>query len=158
MHFELGDYNAATASGDAVLELLEERPDHVASRQKIALRKAKSCLYLERFDEASAAITAALDCKERTELQRCIRMHQDGASRILDPKALHEKLILELPRYKPSLCVSLLLRCRQADIATVEMPMNTIVWAMMLQIHSLTRVSRKLEETKSPCSLLVSSA
>lgn len=102
-YFELGNYKAAISACDSASALLGEQVKQETARQKLALRKAKSCLYSKRFPEALAVLDAIPSSDEKTGLVQSIRVYENLKCHGVDASTLHAKLIRETPRYKPSM-------------------------------------------------------
>ena len=103
VYFELGDYAAAILACDSASALLSERLEHEATRCKLAFRKAKACLHTKQFREALAVLTTLPLSDEKDDLERCLQLYENSQSNIVDIQALHEKLLQQVPRYKPAM-------------------------------------------------------
>lgn len=108
--FELGDYAKAISACDTALALLDPTAqDYDHLKQKHVVRRVKSCLFLARYKDVAAAIVAdqaAVDTENM--LPKCAELYADVAERIVEHINARNEVILNLPRYKPTLYVLLL--------------------------------------------------
>lgn len=103
----MGEYTACTETWDSVLRLLASEDTGldkvVAAKQKILMRNAKAALHALQLDQAENALEQLPASKERMVIRQCARQLRSNQAN--DAKAIHTKLILELPRYKPMMYV-----------------------------------------------------
>jgi len=98
---EVGDYAACDEACSAGLAQLGHAPERENARQKLYLRQAKARLYSLQIDEVAAVVGALTSGEERTNSERTIQAYQASRAVLPDVKAVHVKIILDLPRYKP---------------------------------------------------------
>ena len=79
------------------------RTDDSASKQKVALRKARCCFYLKRYEDAIAALSGVPRYAEATELERCIRRQMKIDAGVPDKAAAQTNIVLKLPSCKPAM-------------------------------------------------------
>lgn len=105
-YFELGNYTKAVSACDTALSLLNpDATEYESIKQKHVVRRAKSCLFLGRFEDAAALADTAdgplMDSEDM--LAECVKCYVESTRRISDTVKARNELILNLPRFKPTL-------------------------------------------------------
>lgn len=101
VRFELGDYTGSTLYTQKALILSKDEPDDSPKKQKLFLRLAKSHLLMLQPEEASDAAKQMVPGQERELVEAAAAAHDTD----VDVRSLRKKLLDEIPRFKPYLCV-----------------------------------------------------
>lgn len=104
--FELADYVACDQACNSALALLGEAREHELARQKLYSRLARARLAMKKNDEAREAVNLMAESPERSNLEMVLKDQIANQATTPDAKALHTRLVLEYPRYKPMMYVS----------------------------------------------------
>ncbi|KXS97941.1 hypothetical protein AC578_3388 [Pseudocercospora eumusae] len=99
--FELADYAACDEACNSALALLGEASEHELARQKLYSRLARARFAMKKIDEAGQAVSLMAEGSERSDLEMVLKNQIANRAIAPDAKALHTRLILEHPRYKP---------------------------------------------------------
>jgi tetratricopeptide (TPR) repeat protein len=106
-YFELGDYTQAISACDKALGLLTPTDtDSDAAKQKLLTRKAKSCFFARLYADAVAETDpdpASSTSVEVKTLSKGVQSYLNAAKHVEAPLKARHEVVLNLPRYKPSL-------------------------------------------------------
>jgi len=104
-YFELGDYAQAISACDTALSLLDPTdPESDAVKQKLSTRKAKSCFFAGLYGDASAEVDAASSTSVEAEtLSQGVHSSLRAVKHVEDSMKARHEIVLNLPRYKPTL-------------------------------------------------------
>ncbi|KJX96528.1 putative tetratricopeptide-like protein [Zymoseptoria brevis] len=103
-HFELGDYRSSISACEKAMSLLStDNPDHDAVKEKLHLRMAKSFLHTREYDAAAKVVDRLNPSMEKYSLERCVGLYLEAEKLVLKPEKVAEYIVLNLPRYKPTL-------------------------------------------------------
>ena len=103
--YELADYEGCDAACNSALALLEDASQDAASKQKLYIRQVKARLNRMQVGEAEEAARLIIEGQQKSGFLHTIEYLKSIQKEVKEPKELHTRLILELPRYKPMVCV-----------------------------------------------------
>jgi tetratricopeptide (TPR) repeat protein len=108
-YFELGDYEQAILACDTALGLLTPTDtDSETAKQKLLARKAKSCFFAGLYADAGAETDpASAKSVEIGTLSKSLQSYYSAAKHVEDHMKARNEIVLNLPRYKPTLYVLL---------------------------------------------------
>lgn len=104
-YFELGDYAQAISACDTALALLSPTDTNCeAAKQKLLTRKTKSCYFAGHYEDAGAVITAAPSTAAEFETpSQGVQSYTNAAKHVDDLMKARYEIVVNLPRYKPTL-------------------------------------------------------
>jgi tetratricopeptide (TPR) repeat protein len=108
-YFELGDYEQAISACDTALGLLTPTDtDSETAKQKLLTRKARSCFFAGLYTDAGAETDpASAKSVEIETLSKSLQSYYSPAKHVEDHMKARNEIVLNLPRYKPTLYVLL---------------------------------------------------
>jgi len=100
-YFELGQYAKTVETSDRALALVMDD----AKKQKLYARKARAQAHVSEFQGAAATPNLSNEQQERAKIVASAGSYEMSNVACDDRAALHQKLIVDVPRTKMVMCV-----------------------------------------------------